>query len=81
MKSQNTLMSSEISEWETPRWLVKHLSNLYGPFTLDAAATENNAVCQDFYTKTENALTRPWKTQNGSVWLNPPYSREVGGVG
>jgi phage N-6-adenine-methyltransferase len=39
--------------------------------TLDVAATADNALCADFYTKEQDGLKQPW---HGVVWLNPPYS-------
>jgi phage N-6-adenine-methyltransferase len=40
-------------------------------FTLDVAASHENAKCQRFYTAAEEGLERPW---GGRVWCNPPYS-------
>ena len=62
-------------EWTTPTWLYEQLSYEFGPFTLDAAATAENAKCGRFLTKDEDGLIAPW---TGNVWCNPPYGRGVG---
>lgn len=43
-------------------------------FTLDVAATPENAKCDTFYSVRGNGLELPWR---GRVWCNPPYS-EIG---
>lgn len=41
--------------------------------SFDLAATAANALCPDYFTKQQDALTRPWPS--GKVmWANPPYS-------
>ena len=68
------LMSSESNDWETPQWFFDKLDAEFG-FTLDAAATANNAKCPRYYTVEENALGQRWP---GIVWCNPPYGRVIG---
>jgi len=60
--------------WGTPQDLFDELDAEFH-FTLDAAASQDNAKCIHFYCKAQNALTLPW---TGNVWLNPPYSSGVG---
>lgn len=43
-------------------------------FTLDAAATKENAKCDNYFTVKENGLVESWKGYK--VWCNPPYSKE-----
>lgn len=43
-----------------------------GEFRIDLAASPNNAVATDYFTKEVNALAMPWKFP-GWAWLNPPY--------
>jgi len=45
---------------------------LYGPFTLDVAASPRNAKCDKFFTVDEDGLQQSWKGER--VWCNPPYS-------
>lgn len=72
-------------EWCTPDSIV----DLYGPFDLDAAATEENTKANIYITKEENALTCDWGAKVGyellwdstfplRVWCNPPYGKEAG---
>lgn len=41
-------------------------------FTIDAAATVDNARLPRFWTRSHDALSRPWTDER--VWCNPPYS-------
>lgn len=41
-------------------------------FTVDAAASAENALLPRFWTRSENALHRDWRGDR--VWCNPPYS-------
>ena len=74
----NELMfSSETGMWSTPRDFYAHVNRLFGPFTLDAAATENDTCCNVFIGKETDSLADSvhwW----GNVWLNPPYGRGIG---
>lgn len=62
-------------EWETPQWLFDELSDVYGGFTLDPCATQQNAKCERFFTREQDGLKQPWE---GKVFCNPPYGREIG---
>jgi len=57
--------------WLTPPNLVQVLNSEF-QFDLDAAASPNNAICDNFITAEQNALHTPWKGR--TVWCNPPYS-------
>lgn len=72
--NQAVMFSSASDEWATPQELFDRLNKIFR-FNLDAAATLENAKCNEFYTKEENGLSRPW---HGNVWLNPPYGRQIG---
>lgn len=43
-----------------------------GPFTVDVAASEDNARCERFYTRETDGLSQSWAGE--VVWCNPPYS-------
>lgn len=58
--------------WGTPIELFDVLDSEFN-FTLDAAATEQNSLCGNWITETQDALTTPW--QAPAVWCNPPYSK------
>lgn len=63
--------SSSSEEWATPQPFFDRLNRQHC-FSLDAAATKENAKCERFYTKEDNALEKHWV---GTVWLNSPYGR------
>ena len=65
--------ASASDSWATPPELFAALDALFGPFTLDAAASARNAKCVRFFDEADNALARPWNQPR--VWCNPPYSR------
>ncbi len=75
----NHLSSSGKVEYSTPWPLFRQLDDLIGPFSLDAAASAENAKCANFITKEENSLTVDWSSRspNKKVWLNPPYDRDL----
>lgn len=73
MKHTAAFLSTR-EDWETPQALFDHLNIKYG-FTLDAAASPENAKCPDYYTVEDNALTKRWE---GVVWCNPPYGHGIG---
>jgi len=69
------IMSSNTSEWATPKWLFDLLNKIYC-FTLDPCSTDKNAKCKKHYTEKEDGLIRDWKGEN--VFMNPPYGRAIG---
>jgi phage N-6-adenine-methyltransferase len=66
--------SSATPEWATPADLFAKLDREFA-FTLDVAATGENAKCRQFFTRKENGLSQQW---SGRVFCNPPYGREIG---
>ena len=58
-------------EWATPRDRFDEWDREFGPFTLDVAATAENAMCEQYFTIQDDGLAREW---TGTVWCNPPYS-------
>jgi len=73
MPINHGLMSSATPEWETPMSVFAPLDEEFR-FTLDTAATPENAKCRQFYTAQDDGLQQPW---TGRVWCNPPYGREI----
>lgn len=71
---QAAVFSTGNEEWTTPRWLFDQLDAEFH-FTLDAAATDDNHLCREYFTKTHDALQYAWMDR---FYLNPPYSRYVG---
>lgn len=68
--------SSISNEWETPKSLFKEYNDIYN-FQLDAAATKENTLCNNFFTLEDDALIQKWYPFK-NVWLNPPYGRIIG---
>ena len=68
------LFSSKKENWTTPQWLFDQLNEEF-EFTLDAAASDDNAKCQKYFTERENGLLRSWEGE--TVFCNPPYGRKL----
>lgn len=75
---------SETVEWGTPQQFFDNMNKRFGPFTLDAAASDLNHKCDEYFTKSDDALSRSWTmpdniiTKQNIVWCNPPYGHGVG---
>jgi phage N-6-adenine-methyltransferase len=72
-----TLFSSKSIEWVTPDSLYNALYAEF-EFTLDAAANIDNTKCNMFIDETIDSLTVRWSKWGSRVWLNPPYTRNIG---
>ena len=83
--SSSTAQTSLVDVWATPRdrWYVW---NREFNFTLDAAALKSSALCDLWFgpdhddVSRRDAFAHSWvdEAPNKVVWLNPPYSREIG---
>lgn len=69
---QSVHFSAKTDEWSTPQNLFDDLHREFS-FTLDPAASDENAKLSTYYTKEENGLTKNWKGHR--VFCNPPYNR------
>jgi site-specific DNA-methyltransferase (adenine-specific) len=58
-------------EHGTPRELFKELDEEFG-FSLDAAATAENALCSQYFTAEDDGTAQSWADH--VVFCNPPYS-------
>ena len=67
------MMENSRSKWSTPQCLFDVLDREF-KFTLDAAASEENAKCDKFYTREQDSMSIEWRDER--VFLNPPYSRK-----
>jgi phage N-6-adenine-methyltransferase len=63
--------NEKVDDRETTPQVFAELDARLGPFTLDVAASDDNAKCPSYYTKSVDGLVQPWE---GIVWCNPPYS-------
>lgn len=71
------LMSSERTEWETPKLLFDELNAEFN-FELDLAANEENHKCRQWYGPggiVNDSLAASWAFNR--CWLNPPYGKEL----
>jgi len=66
--------------WATPQGLFDKLNTEF-QFTLDVCALPENAKCDRFFSPDIDGLSMSWNTNHGchneSVWMNPPYGREI----
>ncbi len=60
-------------EWPTPPALFDEIDAEF-KFTLDVAATPENAKCSKFFTQEDDGLSQDWA---GVCWCNPPYGRAM----
>lgn len=70
-----SLFSSKRMDWRTPAKLFAELDAEFA-FDLDAAADDDNAKCDMYFTKRDDALSRDWG--GFTVFCNPPYGRNLG---
>lgn len=68
------LFTSTTDMWATPRAFFDQLNHEFH-FTLDPCAIPENAKCAHYFTVEINGLKQDWK---GTVFMNPPYGREIG---
>ena len=58
--------------WQTPDFVFEYYDNRFN-FQFDVAASQENSLCENFYSEKHNALSDncSW---DGPNWCNPPYS-------
>jgi phage N-6-adenine-methyltransferase len=59
-KNVEVMLSSNKMDWQTPAVLFDKLNKMYGPFDLDAAASEKNAKCEQYYCEGDDSLSLSW---------------------
>lgn len=62
-------------EWTTPPKLFSWLDSIC-EFNLDAAASIDNHLCENFYTKEDSALAKEIDPSS-RIFCNPPYSLDL----
>ena len=75
-------LSSNNHAFETDPNAFAEWSKKYGPFTLDAAASKKNALCEKYLTEKDDALSSAadWDRcvgKKGRIFVNPPYGRTL----
>jgi site-specific DNA-methyltransferase (adenine-specific) len=71
-----TLFSSETSDWQTPIELYKQLDKEFH-FDLDPCTTKDNPLGSPFYFSLESGRNGLHENWVGSVFVNPPYNKEI----
>ena len=74
MSISKALYSSRTDEWSTPQDVFDELHREFN-FTVDAAASKDNAKCKRYFDKEINGLMQSWAGE--TVWCNPPYGRQI----
>ncbi len=62
--------------YTTPPEIFGPLNDVFH-FKYDIAAAPDNHLCAKYYTKEDDALSIRWPT-DGTIYCNPPYSKEGG---
>ena len=72
--SRGYIATAAKQDWGTPLGLFYVLDGQYG-FTVDAAASNDNALCSKYWTEKDDGAAQSWAGER--VWCNPPYGREA----
>lgn len=75
-KINQGMFTSDRDDWETPQDLFDRYNDGFH-FTLDVCASEENAKCERYFTKEQDALKQDWTGER--CWCNPPYGRSIAG--
>ena len=68
---ERALFTNNSDEWTTPKYLYNELNKRF-KFTLDPCSTNENHLCDKYFTKEDDGLSKSWKGE--TVYVNPPYS-------
>lgn len=62
-------------DYRTPAAFLEAVKQRFGieAFSIDLAASAENAVARRFYNEADNALMQSWLSE-GWAWLNPPFA-------
>lgn len=69
--------------WATPKKYWEEISKEFN-FELDAAALSVSALCEKWYgpdhpePSRQDAFQNDWCKEASTIWLNPPYGRQIG---
>jgi site-specific DNA-methyltransferase (adenine-specific) len=65
---------SDNQTWETPLDFYDKLNEEFN-FTLDPCCSKETAKCKKYFTEEDNGLIQDWSED--TVFMNPPYGREI----
>jgi phage N-6-adenine-methyltransferase len=66
--------STKRHDWETPPHVFEALDAEFR-FTLDVAASDENAKCEAYFAERTDGLSQDWG--NNVCWMNPPYGTQI----
>lgn len=75
-KTRKTLMSSDKMNWETPKFLFDKFNEKFH-YDLDVWASEQNALCENYFTEQNSAIGKVWSNGSNCGFGNPPYGRFI----
>ena len=59
--------------WRTPRWLFDKLNGVFD-FDFDMCASDENHLCSNYFTASDDAATAQLPENARSIFCNPPFS-------
>ena len=72
--TQRLMFSSGSGNWTTPQDFYDKLDQEFN-FTLDPCCTPGTAKCKNYYTESDDGLSKSWGGH--TVFMNPPYGRGI----
>lgn len=72
--ADSVFLSSQTVEWATDTAFFEQVNREFH-FTVDVAATDENAKCARYYTIETDGLMQDWDGE--TVWCNPPYGDRI----
>lgn len=72
--SKSDIRTSNHDSWVTPQDFFDAANKVFD-FTLDAAASAQNAKCAKFFDESTDGLKQDWSGH--TVWINPPYKNNA----
>lgn len=76
MSISKVFFSREHEEWGTPQDLFDRLDAEFH-FTLDPCASIENHKCGAYFTIKQDGLLQEWAQDHSSVFMNPPYGKNI----
>lgn len=68
---------SEADNSQTPWWIIRQIQDVANvKIKFDVCAEPRTAKAPKYFTKEDDALSRPWSILKGNsaLWMNPPFS-------
>lgn len=62
-------------DYETPDSFMLAVADRFGIPNWDLAASDSNSKAIYWFTQEKDSLSKDWSGLNGTLWLNPPFSK------